>query len=223
MATVLVTGANRGIGLALVREYLSAGDTVIATCRTPEKADELNATGAEVHPLEVTDAGSISALKTTLGDRAIDLLINNAGVGGDSEFGNLDTAIWEHVLEVNTIAPLKIIEALQNNVEAGSGRMIANISSQMGSIDTCTASFGLIYRSSKAALNMALRAAAHEVSEKGITLLTLHPGWVQTDMGGKKAPVSPEDSAAGLRKVIAGAGPAKDLRFMDYQGKTLPW
>lgn len=223
MPTTLITGANRGIGLALTREFIARGDTVHATARDPGNAEDLKATGAHVHRLDVSSAHSITSLKEAFDGIPIDRLINNAGVGARSSLGELDYEEFERVLIVNTIAPIRMIEAFADNVAESEGRMIASVSSTMGSIAHTDAGWGLIYRTSKAALNMALRAAARTLAERDITLLTLHPGWVSTDMGGPQAPVTPEESAKGLAEVILTAGPATELRFLDYQGKDLPW
>ncbi|KCZ54707.1 hypothetical protein HY29_13595 [Hyphomonas beringensis] len=223
MPTVLITGANRGVGLALAREFLSNGCDVIGTAREPDKADELKAAGAKVMQLDVTDPNSIAALKAGLGDTPLDYLINNAGIASREGLGDLDYGEFEHVLRVNTIAPLRVIEALTDNVAAGEKKVIANLTSKMGSIEVTDAPSALIYRTSKAALNMALRAGARTLAGKGISVLTLHPGWVKTDMGGPNALVSAEESAAGLYKVITGTAPATELRFFDYEGNVLPW
>lgn len=223
MPTTLITGANRGIGLALTREFLAHGHDVIATARDPSGADALNATGARVMQLDVADPASIAALKAELGDLPIDYLVNNAGVGSRAGLEGLEFDQFERILQVNTIAPLRMIDAFADNVAASERKLIATLSSIMGSIEYTTASYGLAYRTSKAGLNMALRAAAPELAGKGISLITLHPGWVQTDMGGSAAPVKPEESAAGLYKVITGAGSSAELRFFDYEGTILPW
>lgn len=223
MPTTLITGANRGIGLALTREFLANGHDVIATARDPGSADALNTTGATVMALDVADPSSIAALKAELGDKPIDYLINNAGVGSRAGFERLEFDQFERILQVNTISPLRVIAAFADNVAASGTKKIANLSSIMGSIENTTASYGLAYRTSKAGLNMALRAAAPELAGRGITLLALHPGWVQTDMGGSSAPVKPEESAAGLFKVITGTENAAELRFFDFEGNALPW
>ena len=223
MTTTLITGANRGIGLELVRKFLAQGHDVIATARDPETSNELNATGAKVYPLEVTDAASVAALKEAVGDQPIDYLINNAGIGSFAAFKDLDYDAFANMLAVNTIAPIRMIDTFLDNIAASDVKMATSLSSMMGSIENTQASFGLIYRTSKAGLNMALRAAAPELAEKGVTLLALHPGWVNTDMGGKQAPVNPAQSAAGLYTVITTAGPSSELRFLDFEGKTHPW
>lgn len=223
MPTTLITGANRGIGLALVREFQSKGHTVIATARDPASAKDLKATGAELQALDVSDASSIDALVAAMKGRPIDILVNNAGVGDQADLTGLDYDRFEEILRVNTIAPIRVLDALTPNLVAGREKIAASLSSQMGSIANTTRSFGIAYRVSKAGLNMGLRAAAPSLAEQGITLLALHPGWVKTDMGGEGAPVEPADSAAGLYKVITEAGPSGELRFLDWQGATLPW
>lgn len=223
MPTTLITGANRGIGLALAKEFLARGDTVHATARDPGNADALKATGAQVHRLDVADPHSIASLKEIFVETPIDRLINNAGLGARGSLGELDYQEFERVLAVNTIAPVRMIEAFADNVAASDGRMIASLSSQLGSIGNTDAGWGLIYRTSKAGLNMALRAAARTLADRNVTLLALHPGWVATDMGGEQAPLSPEDSAKGLVDVILAAEPSDELRFLDYRGETLPW
>jgi NAD(P)-dependent dehydrogenase (short-subunit alcohol dehydrogenase family) len=223
MPTTLITGANRGIGLALVREFQKHGHEVIATARDPGASAELKATGAELHALDVSDAASIKALAATLKGRALDFLINNAGLGDRADMPRLDYDRFEQLLRVNTIAPIRVLDALTPNLAAGKQKIAAALSSQLGSIENTNMGFGLAYRVSKAGLNMGLRTAAHTLAEKGITLLALHPGWVKTDMGGEAAPVLPADSAAGLYRVITTAGPSKELRFFDFEGKTLPW
>jgi NAD(P)-dependent dehydrogenase (short-subunit alcohol dehydrogenase family) len=223
MPITLITGANRGIGLALVREFQKHGHAVIATARDPGASAELKATGAELHALDVSDAASIKALAETLKGRALDFLINNAGLGDRADMPRLDYVRFEELLRVNTIAPIRVLDALTPNLAAGKQKIAAALSSQLGSIENTNMGFGLAYRVSKAGLNMGLRTAAHTLAEKGITLLALHPGWVKTDMGGEAAPVLPADSAAGLYKVITTAGPSKELRFFDFEGKTLPW
>ncbi len=223
MPTTLITGANRGIGLALVREFQAKGHDVIATARDPSAATDLKATGAELHALDVADPASIAALAAALKGKPIDILINNAGLGDRADMPGLDYDRFEELLRVNTIAPIRVLDALTPNLAAGKEKIAAALSSQLGSIQNTDMSFGLAYRVSKAGLNMGLRTAAHTLGAKGITLLALHPGWVKTDMGGEAAPVEPADSAAGLYKVITGAGPSRELRFFDWRGETLPW
>lgn len=223
MATVLITGANRGIGLALAKTYRQAGDTVIATAREPKEADELNALGVDVRALDVCDGDSVQRFAKALDGRAVDLLIHNAGVGDRAGLGAIDYDAFARILEVNTIAPVRIVEALADNVAASQGKTIAVVSSQLGSIENTNGDMGLIYRVSKAGANMAMRAAAPKLAERGITCIVLHPGWVRTDMGGPNAAISPQESAAGMKAVLDRAGPSDSLRFMDWKGAALPW
>lgn len=223
MPTTLITGANRGIGLALVQEFTKQGHEVIATARNLFEAADLVATGAECHRLDVSDPSSIGQFVVGLKGRPIDYFVHNAGLGDRAPIGALDYDRFELMLRVNTLAPICLLDGLTPNLAAGKHKVAAALSSQLGSIENTNMGFGLAYRVSKAGLNMGLRTAAHTLAEKGITLLALHPGWVKTDMGGEAAPVLPADSAAGLYRVITTAGPSKELRFIDFEGKTLPW
>lgn len=224
MPTALVTGANRGIGLEFVRQYAGAGWHVIATCRKPDTAAELKAVAGtvEIHRLDVTDAGQIAALAQTLKGRPIDLLINNAGIMGHGTIGRIDYAAWEEVLRVNTLAPVRIVEALLPNVAASERRQIVALTSRMGSIAESGGGY-YAYRSSKAALNAAMHALAADLKGQRITVALFHPGWVKTDMGGPGALVAPRDSVAGMRAVIERLRPADSGRFFNYDGSEIPW
>lgn len=224
-ATVLITGANRGIGFELARQYANDGWRVLACCREPERAGALLQLDVEIHPLDVADPVSITALKTALGGMPIDLLLNNAGVsGGDHQgFGDIDYAEWEQVLTTNTFGPYRMIEAFIENITNSAGKTIANISSRMGSITHYDSGGEYIYRSSKTALNMVSYNLSIDLKEHGITVLAVHPGWVSTDMGGSGAPVTPSDSAEGIRCTIAQCGPEDSGAFLNYDGRPLPW
>ncbi len=230
MPTILITGSSRGIGLALTKYYAGEGWRVIATCRDPAGARKLAKVAKaneqiSIHPLDVTDAGSVAVLSDRLGDTPIDLLFNNAGTLGErggQGFGSLDYDAWRSELEVNLLAPVRMVEALVDNVAASDGRQIAVISSVLGSL--AEASGGLYaYRTSKAAVNMAVRAMASDLASRGITVVSFHPGWVRTDMGGLAAPVAPKKSAAGMAKVLAGLGKDDSGRFLRYDGAALEW
>ena len=226
MSTVLITGANRGIGLEFARQYAEAGYRVHAACRTPGSADALASLGERVtlHALDVTDHGRIEALAAGLKNEAIDILINNAGIYGDQqELGKIDYAAWEEVMRVNTLAPLKMAECFLPHLEAGKMKMIASLTSRMGSIADNNAGGVYIYRSSKAALNAAARSLALDLAPRGITVIVFHPGWVKTDMGGAGALIDAETSVSGMRAVIAGAGPKATGRFFNYDGAEVPW
>ena len=230
MPTVLITGANRGLGLGLTKHYALDGWQVIATCRDPGQSDDLNAFAASndkvsVHALNVTDAASVAALKRDLGDRPIDLLFNNAGRLGNrarQAFGDIDYDSWRAELEVNLLGPTRVVESFVDNVAASDRKQVAVVSSAMGSLTEAAGGY-YPYRTSKAAVNMAVRAMATDLANLGISVFTFHPGWVRTNMGGPSAAVSPEDSAAGLAKVLAGLGPQDTGRFLRYDGGEIDW
>ncbi len=229
--TILITGANRGIGLELARQFTNDGWGVIACCRRPEEADELTALEKEnagkltVHRLDVTDAGQIQELARSLKGRAIDILLNNAGVGGGRQqsFGETDEETWMNVFRVNVFGPMKVTEALAENVASGDRKIIATIGSIMGSLSDNTSGGFYIYRSSKAAVHMVVRSMALDLKSRGITSVVLHPGWVKTDMGGPGADITVEESAKGLKQVLLGVGPKDNGRFFDYRGQERPW
>ncbi len=226
MSTVLITGANRGIGLEFARQYAAAGYRVHAACRAPGSADALASLGERVtlHALDVTDHGRVEALAAGLKNEAIDIVINNAGIYGEAQdFGKIDYAAWEEVMRVNTLAPLKMAECFLPHLEAGKMKMIASLTSRMGSIADNDAGGVYIYRSSKAALNAAARSLAIDLAPRGITVIVFHPGWVKTDMGGPGALIDAETSVAGMRAVIKGAGPKDSGRFFAYDGAEVPW
>ena len=230
---VLVTGANRGIGLEFCRQLLAAGDHVIATCRQPGKATALNTLAGEypgrlhVLPLDVAQPKSraelVRELPLVLGDDArIDLLVNNAGVLHSGErFGHLDQAVLEDSLRINAIGPFLLSEAVAPLL--ADGARIANLSSVMGSITRQDAFRSPSYGASKAAQNLLNAQLAHALAARDIRVLSLHPGWVQTDMGGTGAEVTPAASVAGLLQVIDAATPAQSGSFLDWRGQTVPW
>lgn len=226
MPTVLVTGTNRGIGLEFVRQYAAEGWRVHAACRDPEKATELKSIKGDVrvHRLDVTDEGQLAALETSLVGEPIDILINNAGVRGlGDSFGSTDVAGWLETLRVNAIAPVRVSERLIANLERGQRKLIVNITSRLGSIAENGSGGSYAYRSSKAALNMAAKSMAVDLKGRGITVVVFHPGWVQTDMGGSGAPVSPPDSVGGMRAKIASLTAADSGSFFNYNGQPISW
>jgi NAD(P)-dependent dehydrogenase (short-subunit alcohol dehydrogenase family) len=222
--TVLVTGANRGLGLEFARQYAADGWHVIACCRDPREAPELKKLKAEVHALDVTSQDAIDQLAQALKGKPIDVLLNNAGMHGDRRsFGETDVALWKQIFAVNTIAPYQVLAALLENVVASVQKKVVNISSRVGSIGDGPGGGNYAYRSSKTALNMVMVNAAHELKNHGITILLIHPGWVQTDMGGSSAPVTIEQSITGVRRIIDKASPAETGHFYDYTGRQLSW
>jgi len=226
MPTVMITGANRGIGLELARQYAGEGCRVIATCRRPGQADALRALGGNVsvHGLDVRDGDGVAGLASALSDTPIDILINNAGIYGEKVgLGSLNFENWLEVLAVNSVAPLRVAEAFLEHVAAGSGKTIVMVTSKMGSITDNTSGGAYIYRSSKAALNAAAKSLALDIAPRGMKCILLHPGWVQTDMGGPNALISVEESAGGMRGVIDGLSDEDNGGFFDYSGKPIPW
>ena len=221
MPTVLITGASRGIGREFARQYEAGGWRVIATCRDPSKYD----LEGEVYRLDVTDPDSVAALHRELKGEAIDLLINNAGIYGPRglEFGSLDYGVWEEVLRTNVLGPMRVAEAIADQVAASEKKKMVFISSKVGSIADNSSGGSYIYRSSKTALNMAVKSLSLDLSGKGVICVLMHPGWVQTDMGGASAPIDAATSVAGMRAVIDRAGAADSGRFFNYDGNELPW
>ena len=222
--TALVTGANRGIGLELATQLKAQGYQVIGTARKPSGAKELQALDVRVEQLDVTDGDSVVVLAQRLQGVPIDLLINNAGVGSSGGDRITDTDFDQLALlfAVNSTGPMRVTQALMDNLQAGEGKTIVQISSVMGSIQkTWGGAYG--YRASKTALNMMNKNLAVELQAEGFTCVVLHPGWVKTRMGGAGAPVEPAASVAGMLKVIGGLKPSDTGRFFDYQGAEIPW
>lgn len=232
MPTVFVTGANRGLGLEFVRQYAADGWEVLATCRDPDRADALRGLASEskegrieVLKLDVADDDQADRLAGLLRDRPIDLVINNAGVyGGDrQELPDIDFEGWLRTLSVNTLGPLRVVQALLPNVRAGRGRKIVALTSGMGSIANNTSGGYYAYRTSKAALNAAFKSLSIDLRDDGIAVAVLSPGWVRTDMGGPNARLSPAESVADLRRVVEGLDLAGSGGFYSYDGSPLPW
>ena len=222
--TVLITGANRGIGLEYARQFSAKGYQVIGTTRDPADAKDLSAVASRVEPLDVTDAASVAALAQRLRGVPIDLLVNNAGFFDrkDVTIDKIDFAMMEQTLAVNTLGPLRVTQALLPNLRAGKRRTIVNMSSQLGSIADSSGGW-YAYRTSKAALNQATRTLSVELAPEGFICVVLHPGWVRTDMGGAGATYSPQESVAGLVGVIEKLGPTDNGRFYDFKGNPIPW
>lgn len=227
MPTVLITGANRGIGLHLARQYAADGWKVIATCRDPAAASALNAIDGDVHTLglEVTDDAAVASLAREMRHEAIDVLFNNAGVAGREAgtLGSIDSDVWMQTLRINTVAPIKLAEAFADQVAASAQKKMAFVTSRLGSIELNTVGGRYGYNSSKAALNMAAKSLSVDLKDRGISIILLHPGHVRTDMGGPSAPVTPEESAAGMRKVVAGFDVADSGAFRNFDGSPIPW
>ena len=219
MPHVLITGANRGLGLEFARQYKEAGWDVVVTAR--QSSPELDALGVRVETLDMQDLDAVEKFGDRL-DR-LDLLIANAGTYGPREVTSADEAReWADTFVTNTIAPFLLAQSVLPLVEASSGKLIA-VSTKMGSIEDNTSGGFIAYRSSKAALNAAWRSLAIEARKLGVAAAALHPGWVQTRMGGASAPLEPEESIAGMRKVIDGLTLDQSGGFFSYDGTTVPW
>lgn len=230
MATILITGANRGIGLELTRQALEQGHSVIATARKPDEAAELKAVGEgsgqlDIRELDVADSHSMSDFVDHLGKTPVDVLINNAGIYGqrDASLGSVDGQAWQQAFLINTIAPLLLTQKLLPVLREGKDRKLAYISSKMGSIDDNTSGGSYVYRSTKTALNQVVRSLAQDLAGEGFIALALHPGWVRTDMGGPNGLIDAPTSAGGLLNMIHKAGSAQSGQFLDYDGKPIPW
>lgn len=228
--TWLITGANRGIGLALTLELLRGGEHVVAAARNPwggalaELASE-HSDALSLLEIDVTSDGSVADAAAALEGRPLDVLINNAGVygpRGKQSALEIDFAAWREVFEVNVYAPLRVARAFLPHIEAAEGGKVATISSRMGSIGL-DPSGEVAYRSSKAAVNMTMVLFGNAVRERGITNLLFHPGWVQTDMGGAAADIPASQSAAGLIATIQGSGPGDTNSFRTWDGQPIPW
>ncbi len=236
MPTVLITGSNRGLGLEFTRQYLAAGWQVIATCRDPDGAEDLQAlqrqhASLRLAALDVADFASIDRAAEALSGHAIDVLLNNAGVFGPrpvdgrdprQSFGSIDYGIWADVLRVNLMAPMKMAEAFVTHVAASGQRKIVAISSTEGCIETAKGGI-YAYRTSKAALNMLMRNLGRDLAARGIVTAAFCPGWIRTRMGGAAAPLEAPPSIEGLRRVIDGLTPAESGRFWLWTGAALPW
>ena len=228
MPSVLVTGANRGIGLAFARSYAEDGWRTFAACREPQAARALaelaDGDRVSLHRLDVTSEDSVAGLARDLDGEPIDVLINNAGIGEPGPaFGRLDYDKWMRTLAVNTLGPVRVSEALRPHVMRSTRRVIAAVTSGLGSIGDNTSGGFFAYRSSKAALNMAFRSLAHELQPDGIAVVVVNPGWVRTDMGGPQGTLAPGQSVQRLRQILDEAGPAQSGRFLNHDGKELPW
>jgi NAD(P)-dependent dehydrogenase (short-subunit alcohol dehydrogenase family) len=223
---VLITGANRGIGFEFVKSFAVDGLRVHACSRNVEKSKEVLALSGDVvcHKLDVTNGLKVASLARELAEEPLDLLINNAGVYGPrTGFGETDYEEWANVLQVNTLAPLRMVERFVGLIEKGERKTVVNISSKMGSIEQNTSGGSDIYRSSKTALNMVTKSLSNDLAGRGFTVVSFHPGWVATEMGGEEAEISPTDSVAGMRRVIDGLATTDNGKFFNYDGAEIQW
>lgn len=228
MATVLITGANRGIGLEMARQYAEAGDKVIACVRDPDSATELNKIAKKgdvtLEKMELGDFDSITAMRKRVGDQPIDIIINNAGWVGGSKQGidDVDIAEWHRTLDINTIGPLILAREFKSNLAASGDGKLMNVSSQLAA-STWPMGGMLVYSTTKAALSKITQVLAIDWKDEPITVAVMHPGWVKTDMGGPHAELTPEESAEGIRNVIKGLAKADSGKFYKWNGDIHPW
>jgi len=228
--TILITGSNRGIGLELAKQYAESGWRVLACCRSPDNAGKLSDLADQynklsIHKLDVTDSGQIQSLVNELQDQPLDILFNNAGVYGpyDAGFENVNETEWLECLRVNTIAPMLIIQAFVENVAMSERKLIATMSSKMGSMTDNGSGGSYVYRSSKAALNAVMKSASIDLRPRGIKVAILHPGWVLTDMGGPNAEINVNECVNNLRKNINNVNLENTGCFLEIDGSVIPW
>lgn len=232
MPRVLITGANRGIGLEFARQYARDGWDVLACCRSTS-SDLEGMEGVEVHHLDVTDHAAVESLAASLSGLPIDVLINNAGVNGQTSssdrsfanqaFGNTDYENWRETLEINLIAPMKLAECFVDSVAASRQKKIVTLSSEFGSISRNDMGGFYRYRSSKAGVNAVMRSMAVDLEKLGILAVALHPGWVRTDLGGDNADIDVQTSVSGMRSVIASLTREQVGDVIDYDGRVVPY
>jgi NAD(P)-dependent dehydrogenase (short-subunit alcohol dehydrogenase family) len=230
-AVVLITGANRGLGFEFASQYVADGWRVYAACRSPAAAAKLLRLAQDTEgmltivAMDVTDVESIREAATQLKDIAIDVLINSAGIAGarGQKTGNIDYKSWADVFNVNTMGPLRVLEFFTDHIVRSERRLVVTVTSGMGSLADNTSGGSIAYRSSKAAVNMVMRSAAIDLAPRSITCVLVNPGWVKTDMGGPKAPLSPQESVTAMRRLIGTFGPNQSGEFYNYDGREHPW
>ena len=231
MPSTLITGANRGLGFEFARQYLADGWHVYAACRDPASASGLRRLAEDsddklrILAMDVTDPASIRAAATELDGQAIDILLNNSGIIGprSQTIGNIDYQAWAEVLAVNTMGPMRVSEAFVEHVASSDGKLIVTLTSGIGSIADNTSGGSIVYRSSKAAVNMVVRSLAIDLAPRGITCVVVNPGWVRTNMGGPNASLEPAESISALRRLIATFGPEQSGKFFNHTGREYPW
>ena len=231
MPAVLITGASRGLGFEFAKQYAVEGWRVIACCRKPEDAIALKKLApsardmVSVVAMDVADNDTVRNAALTLKDVVVDILINSAGIAGvpQQSTGQIDYASGARVLDVNTMGPLRVLEAFTDNLARSERRLVVTITSGMGSLADNTSGGSIAYRSSKAAVNMVMRSAAIDLAPRGITCVLINPGWVKTDMGGPDATLSPQQSVSAMRRLIETLGPNDSGKFYNYDGREYPW
>jgi len=230
MATILVTGANRGLGIEFVEQYLNEGNEVIATYRNENSSMDLIEMGNErsnlkLLQLDVSSNKSLNSFAENLGDSPIDIFINNAGVYGprNSSFGNVDEENWIPAIKINAIAPILLTQLIIKNIRSGADKKLIYITSKMGSIDDNKGGGAYVYRSSKTALNAVVKSLSVDLKNEGIVVVLIHPGWVKTDMGGPNALIDKDTSVRGMTEVISNLDISSTGNFYNYDGSIIPW
>ncbi len=231
MPAVLITGANRGLGLEFAAQYLADGWHVYAACRQPQSAEKLQRLAqhgnkrVDILHMDVTNLSSIDEAATKIRGGAVDVLINSAGITGKpgQKTGNVDYVSWAQVLDVNTMRPLRVTEAFIEHVARSERKLVVTITSGMGSLADNTSDGSIAYRSSKAAVNMVMRSVAIDLAPRGVSCVLVNPGWVRTDMGGSGATLSVQESVTALRRLIERFGPVQSGKFFNYDGREYPW
>lgn len=226
MPTVLITSASRGIGLEFVRQYAAQGWKVLAACRAPAAATTLRGVAGDVDVLRM-DVRSLAAVRAAADANAdpVDLVINSAGVIGKTGDGpgRMDYAMWAETMDVNAMGPVRVLDAFADRLASSERKLAVTITSGMGSLADTGSGMAVMYRTSKAAVNMAMRARSFDLKQRGITVAVINPGWVQTDMGGDNATLSVEDSVTAMRQVIDSLTIAQTGAFLNYDGRTYAW
>ena len=231
MKSVLITGANRGIGLEHARRFAAHGAQVFATARSPDEAKELRALASmkdlriEIFAYEASDAEAPARLKVALGNTPLDLLFANAGAPSDKtqSFGSINVENTLELVRINALAPLKLVEVLADNVARSQRKVIAFQSSRLGSVGDNSTGGYYPYRIAKCALNMVTKNVSIDLKPRGVIVVALHPGWVRTRMGGASAPVSVEECVTGQQRLLEELKPDHSGRFFNYDGSELPW
>ena len=230
MATIIVTGANRGIGLELAKQYCNRNYQVIGTYRDETTSEELismsrNLDNLKVYSLDVSSDQSLKDFSSKLGETPVDIFINNAGVYGprDSSFNNVDEKKWIPVFQTNAIAPLLLTQLIIENLRNGSQKKLIYITSKMGSIDDNKSGGAYIYRSSKTALNSVVKSISVDLAKDDMKVVLLHPGWVRTDMGGPNGLIDTTASVSGMTEVIDSLSQSDSGCFFNYDGSKIPW
>ena len=228
MTTVLVTGANRGLGYEFVKQYSENKFDVFACCRNVNEAKKLKelaeiSENIKIYELDVGNVKTIKNISQQLKNEKIDVLINNAGIYRSSTVGNINYDEWIESFKVNTIAPYQIVENFLEQIINSDLKKVVSITSKMGSIDDNTSGGSYIYRSSKTALNSMMRSLTHDLKNQGVATLTLHPGWVRTDMGGPGGWINSIESVQGMIKQIDKLTIDDSGKYLDYAGKSINW